>query len=1172
MASKPKGRLLRGSFEDTLSDTDYIGRGKSSRAGPLNRSSSTSKDFFQRLAEEAEREAGSVEDSDVSEADPTDILKNLKDIDDMDADLFGPKNKPGSAPPQAKRSSHPGSTKETSRAESTAGAGGAGSTVEPKKPSSAPSGSAPSVSAAQGYRKFDFSDLDDPLADLLDQLDLEETKSQAEKVPTKKVVASPTGPPVLKTKEPAKTVKKGEELTFDDDEDDLIDALGFDNDKEMPKKKETVPQKTSGDPPQRARTRLDEILGRGTPPRLLERPPTGERKEPAQQPMSRQERDKPSSAKEPLQEEDLGFGSYQPTLGSAPEGRQSRRHSVRFSTEDISNSTLERKLKPSATPTTPNPAPNALNPAPNALNPAPSTSRARSSADWLGLKPSDELTFLDDDEHVVAAEDPPGTPTSPAAERRPSPASTNDKAGPAKPRGPALSPALSPVHTPSKAPKTEAAGSQKVKEEEEEEEKEEEEEEEEDWLSGALSRRKGLAVSQPERRSRQEDSLGLGGEDGVVSATVRQTSSPGVHSTAVRDVKPTQGIHSCTSPDGITLTRSLSVPATHLVYITALDIALGLIVHVWLTGTHPTPSQIMAPALQQQSQLLGLGGALDYGSLQKHERKEPLLGDRQALQARIVHLEGQVRSLLLDRDQNQMLLENAQLRHKQDTELLENAHKARVKLLEDSWSQREARARRESEELAEHLAAAARSAEQQRGELLAQHQRRLAQAQEERDREVQRLRDLQRQSILEVKKDHEDQIHRLKRLKDEEIDAVTSATSQTRSLTGVIEQMEGFSSRLGELSCRVESTHEHTAQGLEQGARHREEQLRVMQERLGQQQRAMAEERARLKEVITRMEVQLAEQQRQLEKERWRVAAEQAKAESSQRSLEEERRSLDQHISMEREELERAKSALLEEQQAVMQRCGEERRKMAAEWAQLHAAERQRQEQAERQASRHLERDAHAHSSIVAMAQEQADVTLRSGELKQREAALAREREVLEQQREEVERERERLSGAALGLQSRAQEVEAFSKLATERFEEGERALLKARGVESEHQARLRSIHTQMEQLRQQEQRLLQERVRMTDMRGEERFRQGFGSLMALPNMVPPIHTDFSGARPSPELLVVPASPQPGGTGLQARLALLRLTAEKDRDYLQDEQFFLETLKKGPLQSPFHTQ
>ncbi len=129
----------------------------------------------------------------------------------------------------------------------------------------------------------------------------------------------------------------------------------------------------------------------------------------------------------------------------------------------------------------------------------------------------------------------------------------------------------------------------------------------------------------------------------------------------------------------------------------------------------------------------------------------------------------------------------------------------------------------------------------------------------------------------------------------------------------VIEQMEQFSSRLGQLSSRVESTHEHTAQGLEQGARHRDEQLRsttdthththtythfvqigqdpnclivpcswchfacglrslsnfsVMQDRLEQQQKAMAEERAYLKEIISRMDTQLNEQQRQLEKVR----------------------------------------------------------------------------------------------------------------------------------------------------------------------------------------------------------------------------------------------------------------------------------------------------------------
>ncbi len=35
----------------------------------------------------------------------------------------------------------------------------------------------------------------------------------------------------------------------------------------------------------------------------------------------------------------------------------------------------------------------------------------------------------------------------------------------------------------------------------------------------------------------------------------------------------------------------------------------------------------------------------------------------------------QVKTLQLERDQSQMLLENVQQRHKQDTELMENTHK-----------------------------------------------------------------------------------------------------------------------------------------------------------------------------------------------------------------------------------------------------------------------------------------------------------------------------------------------------------------------------------------------------------------------------------------------------------------------------------------------------------------
>lgn len=1149
MAKQKKGQKssIDDMLGDLLGDDDFPVKAKApareaGRLGPPLPSRSGKRsllgddDFFSKLAEEAENDDG----SDVSEADPTALLESLKDIDDMDADLFGSKKKPSSAPAQSKGSGIGGPMKNPPKSGNKLKGGGGISDepdIEEKKPSSAP------ASTARGYKRFSFTDFDEPLADLLDDLPIED-KNEPEitkKAPPEKSVLTPDSP-IIKKKEtasPAPVPKKRDELTFDDDEDDLMDALGFgESPKESPKKNETVliPKNESSELPQRARTRLDEILGRGTSPRLLERPPTGERKDPPQQQEKQQHHQETPTTKDPFLEEDLTFGSYQPTLVTTPEGRHSRRQSVRFSTEDNSASSPEKKPKP-ITPTT--------------LTPT----FPRPAADWLGLSQDDEEEEKEEPPPVPELLKTPsssvGSKPSLSGNRIPQPSTETPNTSFKSPK---------PV-----GPSAEVSASQK---------------DEDDWLSGALSRKKTQSSTRSEeKRTTQEDFLGFGDEVDLESFLSKCGSSPASRrkdaSTPDKEPGdsplPREPSHRQPSPTAhstpVREDQFRPVPQQSQMQNTAP------VVQSQVSLSANSLQQLLLQQQQLESQLLGLGGAVDVAGLQRQKRETEKQNGDLALQARIIKLEGQVRSLQLELDQNQMLLESVQQRHKQDTELMENTHRARVKLLDDSAAQREARARQECEDLAERLATVTRIAEQERMELQAQHQRRLAQTQQDRDREVERLRDLQRKSILEMKKDHEDQVQRLKRLKDEEIDAVTSATSQTRSLTVVIEQMEHFSHKLGDLSSRVESTHENTTQGLEQGARQRDEQLRVMQDRLGQQQRAMAEERTRLKEVIAKMDTQLAEQQRQLEKERWRVNAEQAKADSSQRGLDEERRSLTQHISMEREELERAKSALLVEQQQVMQRCAEERRKLAAEWTQFHTQEKQRQDRAEREASRALERDAHREGSIINMAQEQVDLKLRAGELKQHEAAVAREREALERQREELDREKERLSSTGLQLKTRAQEVEAFSKLASEKYNEGEKALQESRQVESEHQTRLRSIHSQMERLRQQEQHLHQERMK-TEQHREMRLKHS----LPITQSMAPILTDFRPVLAVPQMASTKAFRQPSplfsspdSTELQARLALLRHTAEKDRDFLQDEQFFLDTLKKAPYNSAFHT-
>lgn len=464
---------------DLLGDDDFPVKAKApareaGRLGPPLPSRSGKRsllgddDFFSKLAEEAENDEG----SDVSEADATALLESLKDIDDMDADLFGSKKKPSSAPAQSKGSGIGGPMKNPPKSGNKLKGGGGISDepdIEEKKPSSAP------ASTARGYKRFSFTE---------DKNEPEITK----KAPPEKSVLPPDSP-IIKKKEtasPAPVPKKRDELTFDDDEDDLMDALGFgESPKESPKKNETVliPKNESSELPQRARTRLDEILGRGTSPRLLERPPTGERKDPPQQQEKQQHHQETPTTKDPFLEEDLTFGSYQPTLVTTPEGRHSRRQSVRFSTEDNSASSPEKKPKP-ITPTT--------------LTPT----FPRPAADWLGLSQDDEEEEKEEPPPVPELLKTPsssvGSKPSLSGNRIPQPSTETPNTSFKSPK---------PV-----GPSAEVSASQK---------------DEDDWLSGALSRKKTQSSTRSEeKRTTQEDFLGFGDEVDLESFLSKCGSSP----------------------------------------------------------------------------------------------------------------------------------------------------------------------------------------------------------------------------------------------------------------------------------------------------------------------------------------------------------------------------------------------------------------------------------------------------------------------------------------------------------------------------------------------------------------------------------------------------------------------------------------------------------------------
>ncbi|XP_061416805.1 fas-binding factor 1 [Lethenteron reissneri] len=1106
-------------------------------------SSVLDEDFFSKLAAEAENDEPG---SDVSDADPQAVLNTMEDIDDMDADLFGKMKKTG--PPASQHfKAGPGQLAQT-RGPKTPVPAVTESTAQEKSQSS-PARLAPAkvvedgqkgisgslAIAARPYKKLSFND-DDPLDGLLS--DEEETKNIKEKKPleTEKAKSQPsdnsaakneynTAPSPASSKRPVGTSKRYDEITFDDDGNDLVDALGM-SDSPKPVKKEASREEDDRRP---ARSKFDELLGRGTASKLLERPATGERKDSAQQQRA------PAGSSQGLGEEEFTFGSYMPSAASSAEGRRSgpsSRRSVRFYGDDNQRKTEEAdimggldsgggKLSTSATPGTPT----------TLATPPQTTQSSRGGpSDWLGLKGDS----FDD-------------PKEPASK-------PNTQLGTSKMGGVDNAVALEPMAvTPSAigsssrklslsdskpgATVAEHAGAGAVIGDDDE-----------DWLLKSLSRKKSQASAVG------DDKKVAGFRGSGVDASVSKS-----------------GITSSSQHDDLLMSSSAEdrLAATH---IHRNDAAAATLVsssrREHLNGhdariAGQQAAHLMTPQAHGQAIL---GQAVGQSFIQTDSSQQA--------QAFTIELDTKMRRLQMERDQLKSLLDTVQQRHKEDMDILEEGHKQRMRLLQDSWERREASLRRELEEVAGRHSALQREAESERTRLASAWQYRVADAEQEAMRQAERLAELQRHSIMEMRRDHEEQIQRLKRLKDQEIDAVTSATSQTRSLNGVIEQMESLSGRMGELTNRVESTHHSSTHELEMEARSRNAQLHELKDRLDRQHRDMEEERARLQDVISKMEARLGEQTRQLEQERWKVKSEQCKMESLQRGLEEERRVVMQQLNLEREELDRAKTLLLKEQEAVMARCGEERKRLAAESAEAQEWRARRADGAEREAARKAERDAQREAAVIKLAQSQADLTVRAGDLKSREDQLNRERQVLERERQELQREREKLNALAQSLNLQAQELDSMMKASSEKYADGERALRQARHIEGEHQSRLDNIHHQMEALREHEQRVVQEKASMAQ------ERRNMGHLPGTPT--PKLHSKYrlrhmdthcntslppstSGANFQSAL--VQSLTSSAAAELHAKLTLFKHTASQDRDFLEDEEHFLRSLKKSSNQS-----
>ncbi|KQK85520.1 hypothetical protein AAES_39330 [Amazona aestiva] len=240
-----------------------------------------------------------------------------------------------------------------------------------------------SPSARQWHKNFE----DDPLAGLLSDEEQDApkkpsstgTKSSSEKNTEQSKEKEPPQTP-LHTMAPVQR----RELTFeDDDDDDLMDVLGFGSGPKGDEKEDLWP----------AHSMTDELLGQGSMDKIVKQPGKGEHREFK---LDKKYQNQPEK-EDGWDKEDFDFGAYRPTMASMPSGQLGRRQSVsRFSSETSGKAKPEPCHKPS----------------PASQNPVWGS---RNRGDWLGLK---DEAFMDSELPSPVKASPAVSHPSPATARQ----------------------------------------------------------------------------------------------------------------------------------------------------------------------------------------------------------------------------------------------------------------------------------------------------------------------------------------------------------------------------------------------------------------------------------------------------------------------------------------------------------------------------------------------------------------------------------------------------------------------------------------------------------------------------------------------------------------------------------------------------------------------------------
>ncbi|XP_039274235.2 fas-binding factor 1 homolog isoform X1 [Styela clava] len=508
------------------------------------------------------------------------------------------------------------------------------------------------------------------------------------------------------------------------------------------------------------------------------------------------------------------------------------------------------------------------------------------------------------------------------------------------------------------------------------------------------------------------------------------------------------------------------------------------------------------------------------------------------------------------------LLHNVELAYKADLELTKTTYDSRIELLKSSFNDLKSRVDRELDSVRESYSSRILVL---RNAMQTQVQADTSKECEHQE-EIKRLRNLHLQALDECRVDGEKEVERLRQAHGKEMEAIKNSTYHARNIESMMSRVEEATDRLQQLSSKYESAHRAMTQQSESISLSNKQLISVVQNQLGQQQRSTSDAQIQMQQTASRLEGLVSEMNRKMEEQHYGMQLSHSNLQSAHTALQEERKQFMQQISLEREHLRKAHREMINIQNEIRQESRDDTTKLIRASDDLSSIAIRYEEAKITEAEQANRRNREHEDMMNQINAEKLELARKKAQLESSNERLNSQKLDLNSKLTQFNEEKQILQQIQHELEQREAETNAMSQKAIDSEADKERVYAEAKRIQEEQSKKLAEIHNDMKELANQRQLLAEERKALAQERsaGGPIFSTRLNSAVASPVGHVALASTSTTVTPIKQRLVIGHPGSPGQTNSPAGMVLWQHSAKKDQSFLEDEQFFLETLKNSP--------